>query len=180
MARDDSFHFRPRPGRIRDGGARASPRSRSFLTQVMAAAAKANGGPLTPAQMRRERRRTGGRTRPKKGRCSRIGRGQAVADRLKHSAAQRGPRERTRRVVIKARIVRLRSGSQAADAQSVTWNVTGRRATASAVDSMAPRQRRRMARRSPSAGERTAISSGSSLLRRTASACRTCGRLPET
>jgi type IV secretory pathway VirD2 relaxase len=39
-----------------------------------------------------------------------------VADRLKRMAAERGPGERMRRVVVKVRIVRLKVGSRAADA----------------------------------------------------------------
>jgi type IV secretory pathway VirD2 relaxase len=116
MTHDDAFDFRPRPGRIRDRGPRAGARSQSFVAQVMRAATRANGGPVTLAQMRGERRRSSERTRPKKGRCSRIGRGQAVADRLKRMAAERRPDARMRRVVIKARIVRLKVGSRAADA----------------------------------------------------------------
>jgi type IV secretory pathway VirD2 relaxase len=115
MTHDDADDFRPRPGRARDRGARSGPRPRSFVAQVMrAAATRANGGPLKLTEMRGERRR--GRKRPKKGRCSRIGRGQAVADRLKRMGAERGPGERMRRVVVKARIVRLQVGSRAADA----------------------------------------------------------------
>ncbi|MGH7023239.1 MAG: type VI secretion protein, partial [Caulobacteraceae bacterium] len=75
----------------------------------MKAAAKAHGGPLS-------RSRQHGKGRTGKGRCSRIGRGQAVADRLKRQAAERGPGQRQRRVVIKARIVRHRVGSGAAGA----------------------------------------------------------------
>ncbi|MBX9778296.1 MAG: DUF3363 domain-containing protein [Xanthobacteraceae bacterium] len=116
MTHDDAFDFRPRPGRVGDRGVRAGARSQSFVTQVMRAATRANGGPLTVAQMRGERQRSDARTRPKKGRCSRIGRGQAVADRLKRIAAERGPGERMRRVVVKARIVRLKVASRAADA----------------------------------------------------------------
>jgi type IV secretory pathway VirD2 relaxase len=116
MTHDDAFDFRPRPGRARDRGARSSARSRSFVAQVMRAATRANGRPLKLAAMRGERRRGSGRTRAKKGRCSRIGRGQAVADRLKLMATERGPGARMRRVVVKARIVRLKVGSQAADA----------------------------------------------------------------
>ena len=87
----------------------SAPRARSFVDQVMRAAAKANGGPLTPAQMRGGKRR-GGTTG--KGRCSRIGRGQKAADALKRQAADRsGPRQR--RVVVKARIVRQKFGSGA-------------------------------------------------------------------
>ena len=114
MMYDDPFDFRPRPGRIRNSGGRGSD-SRSFLTQVMRAATKANGGPLKPAHMRGERR-SSARKRPGKGRCSRIGRGQRAADRLKRMAAERWPAERMRRVVVKARIVRLKVGSRAADA----------------------------------------------------------------
>jgi hypothetical protein len=115
MSQDDAFDFRPRAGRIRDRGARAGRRSQSFIAQVLSAATKANGGPLAPAQMRRDGRRRAG-SHVRKGRCSRIGRGQAAADRLKRVTEQRGRGERMRRVVVKARIVRLRSGSRAADA----------------------------------------------------------------
>jgi hypothetical protein len=113
MTHDDAFDFRPRPGRIRDLGARAGARSRSFVAPVMRAATRANGGPLKLSQMRGDRRQQ--RTRPK-GRCSRIGRGQAVADRLKRMAAERRPDAGMRRVVVKARIVRVKVGSRAADA----------------------------------------------------------------
>src|SRR6266545_2276361 len=116
MTHDEAFNFRPRPGHVRDRGVRAGPRAQSFVAQVMRAAAKANGGPLTLADMRGERRRDHAPRRPRKGRCSRIGRGQAVADRLKRTASERGSDARMRRVVVKARIVRLKVGSRAADA----------------------------------------------------------------
>jgi type IV secretory pathway VirD2 relaxase len=115
MTHDDAFDFRPRPGHVRDRGVRAKPRAQPFVAQVMRAATKANGGSLKLAEMRGERRGSA-RKRPRKGRCSRIGRGQAVADRLKRMAGERGPGQRMRRVVVKARIVRLKAGSQAADA----------------------------------------------------------------
>ena len=51
MSRDDATDFRPRTGRIRDHGRESAPQSRSFVAQVMKAAAKANGGPLTQAQL---------------------------------------------------------------------------------------------------------------------------------
>jgi type IV secretory pathway VirD2 relaxase len=114
MSRDEISDFRARPGRIRDRGARVGRRPRSFVAQVMRAAAKANGGPLTLARSRGGSPGLSGSTRPKKGRCSRIGRGQAAADRLKLAAGQRGPDQRMRRVVVKARIVRLKIGSRAA------------------------------------------------------------------
>jgi hypothetical protein len=79
---------------MRDRGSRAGWRSTSFVNQVLKAAAKANVGPLTAAQMRRYGGRGSGGNRPRKGRCCRIGRGQAVADRLRRSAEQRGPGER--------------------------------------------------------------------------------------
>ena len=116
MTHDDAYDFRPRPGRARDRGTRSGPRSRSFVSQVMRAATRANGGPLKLTEMRGERLRGSGRAHARKGRCSRIGRGQAVADRLKRMAAERGPGGRMRRVVVKARIVRLKLGSRAADA----------------------------------------------------------------
>jgi hypothetical protein len=66
--------------------------------------------------MRGERRRGGGQVKAKKGGCCRIGRGQAVADRLKFTAEMRRPGERMRRVIVKARIVRLKVTGRAADA----------------------------------------------------------------
>ena len=118
MARNDDINFRLRPGRIRDKGAGANRRSQSFVAQVMRAATRASGGPLKLAEIRGERSPSSGRAkrkRPAKGRCSRIGRGQAVADRLKVAAGAQS-RERMRRVVVKARIVRLKVGSRAAGA----------------------------------------------------------------
>jgi hypothetical protein len=115
MSRDDASDFRLRPGRIRDRGGRRR-RPRTFVAEVMRAAAKANGGPLTLGKLRGKARSPAGSTRTRKGRCSRIGRGQAAADRLKFDAGQRGPGQRMRRVVVKARIVRLKTGSRAAHA----------------------------------------------------------------
>jgi hypothetical protein len=82
----------------------------------MAAATKASGGRLPAAQMRSERRALHGHARSKKGRCSRIGRGQIVANRLRLEVEGRPAEARMRRVVIKARMVRLKSGSKAAAA----------------------------------------------------------------
>jgi len=145
MTHDDAFDFLPGPGRVRDRGARTSPRSQSFVAQVMRAATRANGGPLKLAEMRGQRRRGSGQTQSRKGRCSRIGRGQAVADRLKRMAAEGGPGARMRRVVVKARIVRLQVGSRAADAHVRYLQRDGTTATASAVGSTLPRPTRRMA-----------------------------------
>ncbi|HEX5281972.1 MAG TPA: DUF3363 domain-containing protein [Micropepsaceae bacterium] len=113
MSRDDDADFRPRTGRIRDQGRPSGRRSLSFVDEVMKAAAKANGGPLTHAQITRGKRRGGVSG---KGRCSRIGRGQAAADRLKLQAVGRSTDQRQRRVVVKVRIVRHRIGSGAAGA----------------------------------------------------------------
>jgi hypothetical protein len=113
MHRDDASDFRPRPGRIRDQGRRSAQRSQSFVAQVLKAAAKANGGPLTPFRLSGGKRRGGA---PRKGRCSRIGRGQAAADRLKREAPERAPGRRQRRIVVKARIVRHKLGSGASGA----------------------------------------------------------------
>jgi type IV secretory pathway VirD2 relaxase len=113
MNRTDTFSFRARPSRIRDRGRTGAGRSLSFADQVMKAAAKANGGPL-PRFGSTAGKHSGGA--PRKGRCSRIGRGQAVADRLKRRAIERRICHRSRRVVVKARIVRARLGSGAAAA----------------------------------------------------------------
>ena len=111
MPRIDDSDLRIRPGLARNKGQSKAARPASFVQQVLRAAAKANGGPLTPAQLRGGPRRSGAG----KGRCSRIGRGQAAADRLKLQAGERGgPRQR--RVVVKARIVRRKMGSGAAAA----------------------------------------------------------------
>jgi len=90
MTRDESSDFRPRPGRIRDRGAGAGRPPRSFVAQVMKATAKANGGPLASTRLNGRSRNASASTRPRKGRCSRIGRGQAAADRLKLAVGQRG------------------------------------------------------------------------------------------
>lgn len=123
MNRDDDSSFKIRAGGTCDRGGGASRRSRSFVAQVMKAVTKANGGPPTSGTTRGDGRSQGGDgrrggagTRPRKGRCCRIGRGQAAADRLKGLAERRGPGERMRRVVVKARIVRLKLGSKGADA----------------------------------------------------------------
>jgi len=85
---------------------------------MMKAVTKAKGAGIGPSSKRGgrcDRRRDGASRRPRKGRCCRIGRGQAAADRLKLAADVRGLGERMRRVVVKARIVRLKPGSKGAD-----------------------------------------------------------------
>jgi len=123
MSKDESSDLRLRAGEIRDQGSAAARRPRSFVAQVMKAVTKAKGAGVTPASMRGEglgsntgRARGGSRSRPRKGKCCRIGRGQAAANRLKLAAEGRRPSERMRRVVVKARIVKLRPGSKGAEA----------------------------------------------------------------
>lgn len=113
---DDATDFHVRTGRIRDRAPRTAARPRSFVDQVLTATARARGAALTGAEARVRGGRGPGAVRGRKGKCSRIGRGQAAADRLKRSVERRGPSERLRRVVVKARIVRLRSGSRKTDA----------------------------------------------------------------
>jgi type IV secretory pathway VirD2 relaxase len=113
MSRDDPSNFYPRAGRIRDQGRPSGRRAQSFVAQVMKAATKANSGPLSHRQIGGGKRPAGGAG---KGRCSRIGRGQAVASQLKLQAAERGSGQRQRRVVVKARIVRHKLGNGAAGA----------------------------------------------------------------
>jgi type IV secretory pathway VirD2 relaxase len=122
---DESSDFRIRPGRIRERGTPFGKRQPSFINQALKAAAKAKGTALAPAEFSaragagrssgRKRRGPGAR-RPRKGKCSRIGRGQAATDRLRRSVERRGPGERLRRVVVKAHIVKLKIGSRKADA----------------------------------------------------------------
>lgn len=113
---DESSDFRIRPGRIRERGTRLGKRPPSFINQALKAAAKARGAALTPGELSGPKRRGSGARRSRKGKCSRIGRGQAAADRLRSSVERRGPGARLRRVVVKARIVRLKLGSRKADA----------------------------------------------------------------
>jgi len=119
MNNDDASDLRLRAGKIRDRGSGAARRPHSFVAQVMKAVTKAKGAGIGSAPTRSghsNRRRDGASGRPRKGRCCRIGRGQAAADRLKLAAEGRGPGDRMRRVVVKARIVRLKLGSKGADA----------------------------------------------------------------
>jgi len=116
MGKVDTSDFLVKLGRVRDRGARAKPRAQSFVALSLRAAAKANGGPVELGRTRGGRRSRGGQGKARKGRCCRIGRGQVAAGRLKFAAGMRGPSERMRRVIIKARIVKLKATSRAADA----------------------------------------------------------------
>jgi type IV secretory pathway VirD2 relaxase len=113
---DEFSDFRVRPGRIRERGTRVGGRRLSFTHQALKAAAKARGAALTPAEFSGRKRRGPGARRSRKGKCSRIGRAQAAADRLRRSVERPGPGQRLRRVVVKAHIARLKVGSRKADA----------------------------------------------------------------
>ena len=175
MSDDDSSDLRtPRRKNPRSGRS-PSRRPRSFVAQVMKAVTKAKGAGIAPASTRSGRCRSATRwrrrSRPRKGRCCRIGRGQAAADRLKLSAERRGPGERMRRVVVKARIVRLKLGSKGADAHLRYLQRDGTTGKENGVGSMGQRPTRRMAASLWSAGERTGISFASSSRPRTATGC---------
>lgn len=106
---DFLLEFELRPGRIGNDGARTATRSASLSRHVTrrVGAARTRGA------------RAPGKARASNapGRCSRIGRGQDIANVLKRQASQRqAAGQRMRRVVIKARIATLKSGGQAAGA----------------------------------------------------------------
>ena len=104
MARDDSENFRVRPGRSRNGGARINPRTQPFLKQVQIAVRKAGGDP---------KRMGSASGREGTGRFNARGRGTKVVASFHRSSKEGGwqrdsaGRFRARRVVIKARVVRL-------------------------------------------------------------------------
>ncbi|MGO8911395.1 MAG: DUF3363 domain-containing protein [Bradyrhizobium sp.] len=104
MATDDS-DFRIRPGRSRSRGTRVNPRTQSFLTQVKVAVRRAGGNP------NRISGSAGGREGKSSGRFNARGRGAAMALTLKDRSAwsrdRSGARTRARRVVVKARVVKL-------------------------------------------------------------------------
>jgi len=110
MARDDSENFRVRPGRSRSGGTRINPRSRPFLKQVHVAVRKAGGD---PRRIGSGERWGGGREGGSSGRFNTRGRGAKVVASFARPGADGGwqrdsaGRFRARRVVVKARVVRL-------------------------------------------------------------------------
>jgi type IV secretory pathway VirD2 relaxase len=110
MATDESENFQVKPSRSRSGGARVNPRKQPFLKQVHIAVHKAGGNPRRIADgLRSENGREGGRT----GRFNARGRGAKVAAALPRQGGDGGwqkdsaGRFRARRVVVKARVVRL-------------------------------------------------------------------------
>jgi type IV secretory pathway VirD2 relaxase len=110
MARDDSENFRVRPGRSRSGGTRINPRSQPFLKQVQIAVRKAGGDPRRIGSGARSGR---GREGGKSGRFNARGRGAKVVASFARQGGDGGwqrdsaGRFRARRVVVKARVVRL-------------------------------------------------------------------------
>jgi type IV secretory pathway VirD2 relaxase len=110
MARDESEKFRVRPGRSRNGGARVNPRTQVFLKQVQIAVRKAGGD---PRRIGSGARSGGGREGGTTGRFNARGRGaKVVASFARHGQDGGWQRDsagrfRARRVVVKARVVRL-------------------------------------------------------------------------
>jgi hypothetical protein len=115
MAHDDSDDIRIRPGRSRGGGRRANPRDLPFTRQVELAVRKAGGNPG----------RIGGR-KEGSGRFNAHGRGaKAVASFPQDGGGwQRDSigRFRSRRVVVKARVVKLapQRGTRGSKARGVS------------------------------------------------------------
>ncbi len=104
MEDSDDDRFRIRPGRPRDRGTRVNPRSRSFRAQVKRAVAKAGGNP----------NRFGGTASKASGRFNARGRGGKVVQTFPRDGGgwnrdESGTRSRARRVVVKARVVKLGS-----------------------------------------------------------------------
>ena len=108
MARDESEDFRVRPGRSRSGGARINPRTQPFLKQVQIAVRKAGGD---ARRIGSGAQSGGGREGGRTGRFNARGRGAKIVASLSRQGGgwQRDSagRFRARRVVVKARVVRL-------------------------------------------------------------------------
>ena len=110
MARDESENFRIRPGRSRNGEGRINPRTQPFLKQVQIAVRKAGGD---PQRLGSGARSGGGREGGRTGRFNARGRGAKVVASFARQGADGGwqrdsaGRFRARRVVVKARVVRL-------------------------------------------------------------------------
>jgi type IV secretory pathway VirD2 relaxase len=110
MAKDENENFRVRPGRSRSGGARINPRNQPFFKQVQIAVRKAGCDPRRiGAEMRSGNTRKGAST----GRFNARGRGAKVVASFPRESGNGGwqrdsaGRFRVRRVVVKARVVRL-------------------------------------------------------------------------
>jgi type IV secretory pathway VirD2 relaxase len=126
MARDESEDFRVRPGRSRSHGARINPRTQPFFKQVQIAVRKAGGDPRRiGAEGRSGNTRKGGST----GRFNARGRGAKVVASLPREGGNGGwqrdsaGRFRGRRVVVKARVVRLNPQGRGAQAPKMRTTV---------------------------------------------------------
>ncbi len=127
MSRDDDNSFRVRPGRERACDGKTARRPLSFMQEVKHAVAKQGGDPRRLFRQGRrswsgsggESREGSGRTR-RSGRFNARGRGAKIAATLPREnewTVERGVRFRARRVVVKARVVKLGGAvSRAADA----------------------------------------------------------------
>jgi type IV secretory pathway VirD2 relaxase len=126
MVRDGDDEFRVRVGRPRSRGPRDGQRSLSFTQRVMRETARRGGGRRkSVSSVSREGDGDGGETarlpRRRSGRFNGRGRGRKAAASLPRdnawSAPEGGMRFRARRVVVKARVVKLKgTTSRAADA----------------------------------------------------------------
>ena len=129
MARDDTDNFRIRPGRSRDRGTAATRQTRSFTTQVKVAVRRAGGDPNQIGATRSSGRRAG----VNNARFNARGRGARVMASLPVRDGQwqrdSAGRYRSRRVVVKARVVKLNPlrGSRGA---SIRRGVAGKAADA--------------------------------------------------
>lgn len=107
MARDDSDKFRVRPGRVRSGGTRLNPKAQPFLKQVQIAVRKAGGNPSRIGGSRLP----SGRNGKGSGRFNARGRGAKVMASLARDGggwqSDAGGSFRSRRVIVKARVVKL-------------------------------------------------------------------------
>jgi type IV secretory pathway VirD2 relaxase len=108
MASDDRDDFHIRPGRSRAGGRSVRPRSLSFVRQVEIAVQKAGGD---PGRIGRGPALADGRKGERSGRFNARGRGAKVATSLPRDGGgwrrDSAGRFRSRRVVVKARVVKL-------------------------------------------------------------------------
>jgi type IV secretory pathway VirD2 relaxase len=108
MARDDSDEFRIRPGRSRDRGTKVRKPAQSFVTRVQIAVRQAGGDPGRSGSVSGSAERTG----KANGRFNGRGRGAGVVASLpRHGGEWRrdgAGRFRSRRVVVKARVVKLK------------------------------------------------------------------------
>src|SRR3984885_9458382 len=128
MARDESEKFRVRPGRSRNGGARINSRTQPFLKQVQIAVRKAGGD---PRRIGAGAGSGGGREGGTTGRFNARGRGAKVFASFARPGGEGGwqrdsaGRFRARRVVVKARVVRLNPQARGAQGPKMRGTTSG-------------------------------------------------------